>query len=53
MHLDEDTTTQRWSCAFWRVKISLVLYIHHYPTTSDRWVFQPAFIYDCKPGGES
>lgn len=42
------TTTHRRRVCFWRLQLEFLVYIHHYPTSSDRWVFRPGLVYDRK-----
>lgn len=39
----------RWR--FWRCEIHVAVHRHRYPTSSDRWVFDPRFVYDRKSAG--
>lgn len=47
--IDEDGDKQ-WSCRLWvwRLQIGLFIYRHSYPEHSDRWVIEPALVYDRK-----
>jgi hypothetical protein len=36
-----------------RLQVVYHLWQHHYPKSSDRWVFQPSFIYDRKGSEKS
>jgi len=41
-----DTWQRQWK--FWRIQVKIVVYRHRHSGSSDRWVFQPHFIYDRK-----
>lgn len=46
-----DRWQERWRLG--RFEIDLLLVRHRYPTSPDRWVFRPGFIFDRKERGDA